>query len=70
MLEYNADTPTWLVEAAGPQWFWMEERFPGADQWNSLHERLVAAWKRQAPAAAARAPLHFAHSAGEASART
>lgn len=28
MLEYNADTPTSLVEAASPQWFWMEERFP------------------------------------------
>lgn len=36
MLEYNADTPTSLVEAASPQWFWMEDRFPGADQWNSL----------------------------------
>lgn len=48
MLEYNADTPTSLVEAASPQWFWMEERFPGADQWNSLHERLIEAWRRQA----------------------
>jgi hypothetical protein len=47
LLEYNADTPTSLVEAASPQWFWMEERFPGADQWNSLHERLVDAWKKQ-----------------------
>jgi hypothetical protein len=43
MLEYNADTPTSLVEAASVQWFWLEDRFPGADQWNSLHERLVAA---------------------------
>ncbi|GES31267.1 glutathionylspermidine synthase family protein [Streptomyces angustmyceticus] len=65
MLEYNADTPTSLVEAAGPQWFWMEERFPGADQWNSLHERLVAAWKRQAPLLPPGAPLHFAHSADD-----
>ncbi|MEU3709242.1 glutathionylspermidine synthase family protein [Streptomyces catenulae] len=65
MLEYNADTPTSLVEAASPQWFWMEERFPGADQWNSLHERLVAAWKRQAPLLPPGAPLHFAHSAGD-----
>lgn len=44
MLEYNADTPTSLVEAASAQWFWMEDRFPDADQWNSLHERLVAVW--------------------------
>jgi len=61
LLEYNADTPTSLIEAAGPQWFWMEERFPGADQWNSLHERLVDAWRRQAPLLAP-GPVHFAHS--------
>ncbi|MEU3463437.1 glutathionylspermidine synthase family protein [Streptomyces sp. NPDC006733] len=61
LLEYNADTPTSLVEAASAQWFWMEDRFPGADQWNSLHERLVAAWKRQAPLLAP-GPVHFAHS--------
>jgi len=46
LLEYNADTPTSLVEAAVAQWYWMEERFPGQDQFNSLHERLVEAWKR------------------------
>jgi len=34
------------VEAAVAQWYWLEERFPGKDQFNSLHERLVAAWKR------------------------
>ncbi|MGP3982032.1 glutathionylspermidine synthase family protein [Streptomyces sp. KR80] len=61
LLEYNADTPTSLVEAASPQWFWMEDRFPGADQWNSLHERLVDAWKRQAPLLPP-GPVHFAHS--------
>jgi glutathionylspermidine synthase len=65
MLEYNADTPTSLVEAASPQWFWMEDRFPGADQWNSLHERLVDAWKRQAALLPPGAPVHFAHSAGD-----
>ncbi|MEV7195891.1 glutathionylspermidine synthase family protein [Streptomyces sp. NPDC093510] len=65
MLEYNADTPTSLVEAASPQWFWMEERFPGADQWNSLHERLVDAWKKQAPLLPPGGPLYFAHSAGD-----
>jgi glutathionylspermidine synthase len=46
LLEYNADTPTALVEAAVAQWYWLEERFPGKDQFNSLHERLVEAWKR------------------------
>lgn len=64
MLEYNADTPTSLVEAASPQWFWMEERFPGADQWNSLHERLIDAWRRQAHLLPP-GPLHFAHSDGD-----
>ncbi|MBT2384814.1 glutathionylspermidine synthase family protein [Streptomyces sp. ISL-11] len=65
MLEYNADTPTSLVEAASAQWFWMEDRFPDCDQWNSLHERLVDAWKRQAPLLPPGAPLHFAHSADD-----
>ncbi len=44
MLEYNADTPTALLEAAVVQWYWLEEVKPGADQFNSLHERLIAAW--------------------------
>ncbi|MFC5145464.1 glutathionylspermidine synthase family protein [Streptomyces aureoversilis] len=65
LLEYNADTPTSLVEAASAQWFWMEDRFPGLDQWNSLHERLVDAWKRQAPLLPPGTPLYFAHSAGD-----
>ncbi|MFF7728366.1 glutathionylspermidine synthase family protein [Streptomyces sp. NPDC008001] len=65
LLEYNADTPTSLVEAASAQWFWLEDRFPGLDQWNSLHERLVDAWRRQAPLLPPGAPVHFAHSAGD-----
>lgn len=65
MLEYNADTPTSLVEAASAQWFWMEDRFPDGDQWNSLHERLVDAWRRQADLLPPGAPLHFAHSVGD-----
>lgn len=65
LLEYNADTPTSLVEAASPQWFWMEERFAGADQWNSLHERLVDAWKKQAALLPPGSPLYFAHSSDD-----
>jgi glutathionylspermidine synthase len=45
LLEYNADTPTALLEAAVVQWFWLQETHPGADQFNSLHERLIEAWK-------------------------
>src|SRR5438093_6652335 len=32
MLEYNADTPTALIEAAVVQWYWLEEAKPGRDQ--------------------------------------
>ena len=45
LLEYNADTPTSLLEAAVIQWDWLQERFPKRDQFNSLHERLIALWK-------------------------
>ncbi|MFJ7075985.1 glutathionylspermidine synthase family protein [Streptomyces sp. NPDC098781] len=65
LLEYNADTPTSLVEAASPQWFWMEDRFPGADQWNSLHERLVAAWQKQSALLPPGGPLYFAYSSAD-----
>lgn len=45
MLEYNADTPTSLLEAAVIQWFWFEDTRFGSDQYNSLHERLVEKWR-------------------------
>lgn len=45
LLEYNADTPTGLVEAAIAQWFWLQDCFPNSDQFNSLHEKLIAKWK-------------------------
>ena len=45
LLEYNADTPTALVESAVAQWYWLNAVFPGADQFNSIHEHLVAKWK-------------------------
>ena len=44
LLEYNADTPTSLLESAVAQWYWLEDVFPQSDQFNSLHERLVAQW--------------------------
>jgi glutathionylspermidine synthase len=46
LLEYNADTPTALVEAAVAQWFWLRDTHPHADQFNSIHERLIEAWKK------------------------
>lgn len=45
LLEYNADTPTSLLEAAVVQWYWLQDCFPDADQFNSIHERLIAKWK-------------------------
>ena len=60
LLEYNADTPTALIEAAIAQWNWLQEVRPGADQFNSLHEKLIDRWaviRNQLPRGAA---LHFA----------
>lgn len=45
LLEYNADTPTSLLEAAIIQWQWLEETFPQNDQLNSIHEALAARWR-------------------------
>jgi glutathionylspermidine synthase len=45
LLEYNADTPTSLLEAAVIQWNWLQDVYKEADQFNSLHERLIAKWK-------------------------
>ena len=42
LLEYNADTPTALLEASVIQWFWLEETHAGPDQFNSIHEHLLA----------------------------
>lgn len=41
LLEYNADTPTALLEAAVIQWYWLQDCFPGSCQFNSIHERLL-----------------------------
>lgn len=44
LLEYNADTPTCLVETA-VQWFWKRDMFgDDVDQWNRVHEALVERW--------------------------
>jgi glutathionylspermidine synthase len=59
LLEYNADTPTALVESSVVQWYWLQEVFPGGDQWNSIHERMVARWKDLAPRFDG-GPAHFA----------
>lgn len=54
LLEYNADTPTSLIEAAVAQWFWLQDCFPKRDQFNSIHERLIEAWRRYAKVSGAK----------------
>lgn len=44
LLEYNADTPTSLFEAAVVQWDWRESAFPAQDQFNWIHEALIETW--------------------------
>jgi len=62
LLEYNADTPTALYEAAVFQWRWLEDmqeagRLPAdADQFNTIHETLIEAFS----AFGVRGPLHLA----------
>src|SRR6202047_3611678 len=52
LLEYNADTPTSIFEAAVFQSTWLEQAIerriipPDADQFNSIHERLIEAWRK------------------------
>lgn len=58
LLEYNADTPTALVEAAVVQWAWLKDIDERGDQFNSIHERLIEAW--QALRAYDDRPIHFA----------
>lgn len=57
LLEYNADTPTALLEAGVAQWYWLQGLFPDKDQFNSIHERLVEKWKEIRPRI--QEPLYF-----------
>ncbi|MBL8511596.1 MAG: glutathionylspermidine synthase family protein, partial [Betaproteobacteria bacterium] len=63
MLEYNADTPTSLIEASIAQWDWFQDVIvphqPDADQFNSLHEKLIARWQTIAAGLPSRT-IHFA----------
>jgi glutathionylspermidine synthase len=64
LFEYNCDTPTALFEAAVVQWEWKEAVYPHHDQYNSLHESLVAKWRQLAPLLPGKMPgkrVHFTH---------
>ncbi len=62
LLEYNADTPTSVFETAVFQWGWLSDAIARniiprrADQFNSLHDRLIAGWQALAPGR----KIHFA----------
>src|SRR5271163_1063314 len=67
LLEYNADTPTSLLEAAVIQWNWLKEVSPALeavshlgnpDQFNSIHEKLIAKWRDIDPYLSK--PIYFA----------
>lgn len=60
MLEYNADTPTLAIETSLVQWFWKEQCFPRADQFNSFHEKLLARFGEVGRLLPKGAVLHFA----------
>ncbi|WP_433759866.1 glutathionylspermidine synthase family protein [Nocardia sp. CA-135398] len=65
LLEYNADTPTSLLEAAIVQWHWLTALYPDGDQWNSLHEKLVERWTELRDILPS-AQLHFTWSGADA----
>ncbi len=49
LYEFNADTPTSLFEASIVQWFWLKEYKAEADQFNSMHEKIIDYWKYVKP---------------------
>src|ERR1700732_748804 len=59
LLEYNADTPTALLEASVAQRYWLQELYPKLDQFNSIHEKLLAKWQDLKPYLAK--TVHFAY---------
>src|SRR5579871_5306969 len=65
LLEYNADTPTSIFEAAVFQWTWLEQASErriipkAADQFNSIHERLIETWKKLGQEAGGGRHLHL-----------
>lgn len=61
MLEYNADTPTSLLEGSVIQWYWKEDCEGDKDQFNNLHDALVERFKLIKNLGHKHFPLHFAH---------
>jgi glutathionylspermidine synthase len=66
LLEYNADTPTCLLETA-VQWHWMRDVYgEGGDQWNRVHEALIERWEElRTDHRLPDAHVHFLHTNSE-----
>lgn len=64
LLEYNADTPTCLLEASIVQWQWQQDVAPRSDQLNAVHDHLIATWSVLAEQMRP-GPLHLVHSGGD-----
>ncbi|MDR0338777.1 MAG: glutathionylspermidine synthase family protein [Desulfovibrio sp.] len=66
LYEYNADTPTALYEAAFFQWLWLEDCLKlgvlpeGADQFNSIHERMRECFASFLDSGNLKGRMHFA----------
>jgi glutathionylspermidine synthase len=61
-LEFNADTPTALLEASIIQWYWLQDVHRDRDQFNSIHEKLLAKLKDIKDYVDG-SPLYFTHAA-------
>ncbi|GGB70735.1 glutathionylspermidine synthase family protein [Deinococcus soli (ex Cha et al. 2016)] len=59
LLEYNAQTPTSLYEAAVVQWQWLQDTHPDQDQFNRIHEALIEQFRHFRTGRGLQA-LHFA----------
>lgn len=60
LYEFNADTPTSLLEASVIQWNWLQDVDSSKDQFNSIHEKLVAYWTFLRPYLKDPQKIHFA----------
>jgi glutathionylspermidine synthase len=61
-LEFNADTPTALLEASVIQWYWLQDTHKSSDQFNSIHEKLLAKFQDIREYVDG-SPLYFTHAA-------
>jgi glutathionylspermidine synthase len=59
LLEFNADTPTALFEASVVQYYWLQDFDSSADQFNSIHEKLLEVMKKEIKRLVAFNTLYF-----------